>query len=120
MQTDIHTETAKKMFGTNNITPEMRLAAKRKNFLDIYGKHNASMEEAFERWENGTSPEEMMKQMKEFYKMDEFEDRAMTMYERACEIRDLCDSEYASDSHLTEMSEKFKADFGCNWTEILN
>ena len=45
---DIHTETAKKIFGTNNITPEMRLAAKRKNFLDIYGRHNVSMKDVLE------------------------------------------------------------------------
>ena len=54
------------------------------------------------------------------FDLPEFENRTATMYERACEIRDLADSEYASDSHITEMSEKFKAEFGCDWTEILN
>lgn len=118
MQTDIHKETAKKMFGTNNITPEMRLAAKRKNFLDIYGRHNVSIEDVLGKCKK-LDKEEMEELMKSF-DMSELEGRTATMYERACEIRDLADSEYASDSHLTEMSEKFKADFGCNWTEILN
>lgn len=113
MRTDIHTETAKKMFGTNNITPEMRLAAKRRNFLDIYGRHNVSMEDVLG---GNKELEELMKS----FDLSEFENRTATMYERACEIRDLADSEYASDSHITEMSEKFKAEFGCDWTEILN
>lgn len=117
MRTDIHTETAKKMFGTNNITPEMRLAAKRKNFLDIYGRHNVSMKDVLESKE--LDKKEMEELMKSF-DMSEIENRTATMYERACEIRDLAGSEYASDAHLLEMSEKFKADFGCHWTEILN
>lgn len=118
MRTDIHTETAKKMFGTNNITPEMRLAAKRRNFLDIYGRHNVSIEDAL-----GGNKELGKKELEELMKsfdLSEFENRTATMYERVCEIRDLADSEYASDSHITEMSEKFKAEFGCDWTEILN
>lgn len=118
MQTDIHAETAKKMFGTNNITPEMRLAAKRRNFLDIYGRHNVSMEDVL-----GGNKELDKKELEELMKsfdLSEFENRTATMYERACEIKDLADSEYASDSHITEMSEKFKAEFGCDWTEILN
>lgn len=115
MRTDIHTETVKKMFGTNNITPEMRLVAKRKNFLELYGSHNAPLNQQFREF----SKEEMEELMKSF-DISEIENRTATMYERACEIRDLADSEYASDAHLLEMSEKFKADFGCNWTEILN
>lgn len=117
MRTDIHTETAKKMFGTNNITPGMRLVAKRKNFLDIYGRHNVSMGDLLECKE--LDKKEMEELMKSF-NMSELENRAATMYERACEIRDLCDSDFASDAHITELSEKFKADFGCDWTEILN
>ena len=112
---DIHTETAKKMFGTSNITPEMRLTAKRKNFLELYGSHNTPLNQQFREF----SKEEMEELMKSF-DISEIENRTATMYERACEIRDLADSEYASDAHLLEMSEKFKADFGCNWTEILN
>lgn len=115
MRTDIHTETTKKMFGTNNITPEMRLTAKRKNFLELYGSHNAPLNQQFQEF----SKEDMEELMKSF-DMSEIENRTATMYERACEIRDLADSEYASDAHLLEMSEKFKAEFGCNWTEILN
>jgi len=42
------------------------------------------------------------------------------MYERAKEIQELADSDFASDSHITELSEKFRADFGCDWTEILD
>ena len=117
MRTDIHTEIAKKMFGTNNVTPEMRLIAKRKNFLDIYGRHNVSIKDVLESKE--LDKKEMEELMKSF-DMSEIENMAATMYERACEIKDLADSEYASDAHITEMSEKFKADFGCNWTEILN
>lgn len=112
---DIHTETAKKMFSTNNITPEMRLTTKRKNFLELYGSHNAPLNQQFQ----GFSKESIEELMKSF-DISEIENRTATMYERACEIKDLADSEYASDAHLLEMSEKFKADFGCNWTEILN
>lgn len=42
------------------------------------------------------------------------------MYERAKEIQDLCDSDFASDKQLKVISEKFYIDFGCHWTEILN
>lgn len=115
MQTDIHTKTAKKMFDTNNITPEMRLTAKRKNFLELYGSHNAPLNQQFQEF----SKEEVEEFMRSF-DTSEFEKRTMLMYDKACEIRDLADSEYASDAHLLEMSEKFKAEFGCNWTEILN
>jgi len=44
----------------------------------------------------------------------------MSMIERAREIADLASSEYASDKELSVLSEKFFADFGCHWTEILN
>lgn len=118
MRTDIHTETAKKMFGTNNITPETRLAAKRRNFLDIYGRHNVSIGDVLDG--NKELDKKEMEELMKSFDMSEIENLAATMYERACEIRDLCDSDFASDAHITEMSEKFKADFGCNWTEILN
>ena len=105
MRTDIHTETAKKMFGTNNITPEMRLAAKRRNFLDIYGRHNVSIEDVL-----GGNKELGKKELEELMKsfdLSEFENRTATMYERACEIRDLADSEYASDSKNSFLTSSF-------------
>lgn len=73
----------------------------------------------YKKWENGTSIAELRRIMEDFYRMNEFEKGIVTMYDRAKEIQDLADSDFASDPHLTEMSEKFKADFGCDWTEIV-
>lgn len=35
-------------------------------------------------------------------------------------IADLCNSGFASDKELMVLSENFHAEFGCNWTEVLN
>jgi hypothetical protein len=44
----------------------------------------------------------------------------MDMIERARVIADLCDSEFASDKELAVLAEEFRADFGCDWTEVLD
>ena len=41
------------------------------------------------------------------------------MIKRALEIKNLADSGYASDSHITELSEKFYAEFGHRWVEVI-
>lgn len=41
------------------------------------------------------------------------------MLQEAAELKKLADSEFYSDSHITELSEKFKVKFGCSWTQCL-
>lgn len=47
-------------------------------------------------------------------------ERETDIYQRAQELADLCNSGFCSDKQLAELSEKFFADFGCHWTEVLN
>lgn len=42
------------------------------------------------------------------------------MIQEAVELRNLADSDFYSDSHLTELSEKFRAKFGCSWLQALD
>lgn len=103
---DIHTETAKRMFHTNEITPEMRLAAKRKNFMELYGCHNKTLGDLKDMEPNQFNISEAAK-------------RLVPIFNEALEIKNLADSEQYSDSHITEMSEKFKAKYGFNWTDLV-
>lgn len=41
------------------------------------------------------------------------------MLQEAAELKEVADSEFYSDSHITELSEKFKIKFGCSWTQCL-
>ena len=74
---DIHTETAKRMFGTENVTPEMRLIAKRKNFLELYGKHDLTLSQ-----HGYLIPVDMEKFINSF-NMNEFEKRIIAEFEEA-------------------------------------
>lgn len=103
---DIHTETAKRMFHTNEITPEMRLAAKRKNFMELYGCHNKTLGDL-----KDVEPNQ--------FNISEAAIRMASIFKEALEIKNLADSEQYSDSHITEMSEKFKAKYGCNWSDLI-
>lgn len=105
---DIHTETAKRMFHTNEITPEMRLAAKRKNFMELYGCHNKTLGDLKDIEPNQFNITEVAKRLASM----------SPILNEALEIKNLADSEQYSDSHITEMSEKFKAKYGCNWTDL--
>lgn len=103
---DIHTETAKRMFHTNEITPEMRLAAKRKNFMELYGCHNKTLGDL-----KDIEPNQ--------FNISEAAIRMASIFKEVLEIKNLADSEQYSDSHITEMSEKFKAKYGCNWSDLI-
>lgn len=74
---DIHKETAKRMFGTENVTPEMRLTTKRRNFLELYGSHDLTLNQ-----HRYLIPVEMEEFMKSF-DMNEFEKRIISEAEEA-------------------------------------
>lgn len=68
---DIHRETAKRMFGTENVTSEMRLIAKRKNYLELFGGRDAHVPVTQHEY---LIPVEM-KEFMESFDVSEFEKR---------------------------------------------
>lgn len=73
LTSDIHRETAKRMFGTENVTSEMRLIAKRKNFLELYGSHDVPVPVTQHEY---LIPVEM-KEFMESFDISEFEKRLL-------------------------------------------
>lgn len=92
---DIHTETAKKVFNTDNITPDMRRIAKAINFSIVYGTTSFGLAKRLDKTNNEAKqyidnyfelyPEikEYMNNIKDFVKKNGY---IKTMFNRICYI----------------------------------